>query len=212
MTGFISSATSIREGIKKGDVEASLMAVPENCRGLYKSVMKKGISPIFPDDMSDFLNYKLRMSTPSQIESILDVTEGLENRIINAMTENYSFSDMCSYIKSKRYTFTRIQRVLSHIILDITKEDTKTYIDNGFSQYIRVLGFRKDSSHLLSSLIKNSKIPVITNLKNAGNQLDTLGMKMLEKEIQTTDIYMALYLDKSNSSIRKEFTEPMVII
>ena len=212
MTGFISSATSIREGIKKGDVENSLMAVPENCRGLYKSVMKKGISPIFPDDMSDFLNYKLRMSTPSQIESILDVTEGLENRIINAMTENYSFSDMCSYIKSKRYTFTRIQRVLSHIILDITKEDTKTYIDNGFSQYIRVLGFRKDSSHLLSSLIKNSKIPVITNLKNAGNQLDTLGMKMLEKEIQTTDIYMALCPDKSNSSIRKEFTEPMVII
>ena len=42
----------------------------------------------------------------------------------------------------------------------------KSFVNNGFSQYIRVLGFRRESCEILKALTSLAKIPVITNMKN----------------------------------------------
>ncbi len=208
----IASATAIREYIKQNQIQKALYAVPENCKRIYSENLNLGKSPVFADDLSHFLNYKIIMSSPEYISEISDITEGLENRIYKAISENYTFSQMCDFIKSKRYTYTKIQRALLHTVLDIKKSDTEEFIDNGFSQYIRVLGFRREASIILKEMSKKSKLPIITNIKNANSILNERGLKMLEKEIQSTDIYKALSPNKNFSQLKTEYSTPMVMI
>ncbi len=208
----IASATAIREYIKNNNINTAFSAVPKNCIDIYSEALNCKKAPIFKNNLSHFLNYKLRTSNEEYLKNILDVTEGLENRILKSLYEYYDFEEICDYIKSKRYTYTKIQRAILHIILDIQKNDFSQFIENGFSQYIRVLGFKKDSSIILSELTKKSKIPVITNTKNIYSQLDEIGIKMFEKEIQFTDIYFALSPSKNMRIPKKEFSTPMVII
>lgn len=208
----IASATAIREYIKTNDINTALSAIPKNCIDIYSEALNSKKAPIFQNDLSDFLNYKIRMSSEEYLRNILDVTEGLENRILKSLYACYDFNEICDYIKSKRYTYTKMQRAILHIILDIQKNDFYEFINNGFAQYIRVLGFNKKSSIVLSELTKKAKIPVITNVKNIYSQLDDIGLKMFEKEIQFTDIYSALSKSKNMRLPKREFSTPMVII
>ena len=212
MEGEISSATSIRECIKKNNLKNAFQAIPKNCINIYEKEIYEGKAPILNEYISDIINYKLRTTSKNYIAEILDVTEGIENRIYKSLIKNYDFYDLCNFIKSKRYTYTKIQRILIHILLDITKKDTNRFIENGFCQYIRILGFKRSASHIITEISKKSSLPIITNIKNAKKQLNELEFKMLEKEIYSTNIYNILNPNIKNRSINIEYTTPIIII
>ena len=204
INGDIASATAIRQAILNNNVDDIKNVIPKNCFDLIEKDLLNNIIKI--DDYTSILKYILKTNNIENIKQIADVTEGLENKIIENV-DSKCITELISNIKSKRYTYTKLQRAILHIILNITKDDQQ-YLKKYLNQYIRVLGFKKSSSHILNDLTKNAKVPVITNLKNAKNQLDNKALYYLNKEIVSSDIY---YI-KQNKKNNYEYKMPLVIV
>ena len=84
------------------------------------------------------------------LKEILDVNEGIENRLIKTFNKVNNIDDLIEAIKTKRYTYNKINRLLIHILLGITKEDNKKSKVN----YIHLLGFDSMGKKYLNSLKK----------------------------------------------------------
>lgn len=212
LTDEMASATAIRQCINAKDVERGLTQVPEHVRTLYRNAIRKGLAPISWEDLSQSLNYQIRLNSSEDIEKIFEVTEGLEHRIIRALQNGYTVEELIDYIKSKRYTRAKIQRILVHILLNIKTAEVNYFMKKITLPYIRVLGFRKDSADILGDLTMKSKPPVLSNLKKAQDVLDDDGLHLLAVEKIATDIYM---LGCPNEACRKpnqDFTTPLSII
>lgn len=203
----ITSALSIRESLKSNNIEIIKSTIPMLGFNTLLDSIKSGNSPIFLDNFSTILNYKLR--TNDKLDEILDIDEGVENRILNAASSNFKVTDIIKAVKTKRYTFTKLQRALLHIILDIKKSDLKKYNLN--LKYIRILGFRKQSEKLLSYLISNSDVPVITNLKKALNTMSKDTCDLIYKENLFTDIYFLANPSLNKRLPNKEYTMPIIV-
>lgn len=201
----IASATAIRKYLINKLYSQTEKCIPKN----YYNILIDSINKFIPliNDFSSILHYILINSDINDISEILDITEGLENRILK-YTDTFLITDLINKIKTKRYTYTKLQRALLHIILNIKKSDINYYKSNGGIPYIRVLGFKKESSHLLSELTKKASVPIITNLKDSSKVLNEAGYYMLQSEIKSNDIYYIC----SSFKIGEEFRRPIVLI
>ena len=212
--GPLASATAIRKAIIYGDYDKACAAVPENTWLLIKTALNNGDGPYIFNNLSQILHYILKTHSASYIEQIFEIAEGLENRIINSSNKYFFISDIITDIKTKRYTFTKINRIILHIILDILKNDYKTYEAFGGPQYIRVLGFREDAGGLLNLLSKKARLPLVVNLKKDIKKLSPIAAAMLEKEIQASDIFRLANSGSTGANFEKgaEYRMPVVIV
>lgn len=193
LSGELSSATAIRTAFFKNDDEGAFRAIPENCHSIVSRYLDN--IPTL-NDYSEALHYILRTASAEDLTKYADVTEGIENRIKkNAL--NREITDIINVIKTKRYTYTRLNRAILHILLQITKEQQDT--ENGI-KYIRVLGFRRESDDLLAELTQKASVPVITNAKSSE--------KFLRTESRATDLY---YMT-TTGEMGREFTNPIVVL
>ena len=98
------------------------------------------------------------------ISNLPDVNEGLEYSIKKAVNSCNTIDELLSNIKSKRYTITRLQRILLYSLLEITKDDMD--ISKKITPYIRILGFNNNGKYLLSKIAKeNPNLEIITSVK-----------------------------------------------
>lgn len=206
------SASAIRSCISEGNPNLAMHQVPDDTREIYLRALTFGAAPVVWDNLIDALHYKLRVMPASEIAEIFEVTEGLENRILHSLDTCYSFSDMIPFIKSKRYTWTKIQRIMLHILLDIKSSEVDYFMKKNHMPYIRVLGFRKDSADILGDLTIHAKCPVLTNLKKASEVLQDDGLHLLAVEKLATDLYVLGYPDTEKRAPNQDFTKPLVII
>lgn len=189
----IASATSIRdELLSSGMLTEKIRAVvPASTFSIMEHEIFSGRGPVFIKDYTKILFYLLRNLTEQQLASMLDVNEGLENRIIEAAKFSSSVRDLVDWVKTKRYTWTRIQRIMAHILLDYNKETAAIFDETG-PLYIRVLGMSAKGRTLIKKIKKNSDVPVITRtapyLSQPGETSD-----MLRFDMKATDIYTLLY-------------------
>lgn len=145
------SATGIREMLKnKEDIKEF---IPASSYDLIKDE-----NPVFEEAMNDIITYLLRIKKPEDLLKYADVNEGLENLIIKTALNEYGIQDIAMGIKSKRYTYTRIKRILYNILLDIDKSEREIK-----PQFARVLAFNEKGQEILSKIKKKSDIPVFTN-------------------------------------------------
>lgn len=204
--GSIASASAIRKVILKGKTHLLAQAVPPECFDIYEKS-----TPIFTDFYSDSMAYLLRTMDADKLREISGIAEGIENRILKTVGNSYKITDICAELKTKRYTHTRLMRILCHILLGITKENEIEFSPEIFTPYIRVLGFRKSAEPLISSLSKNSYVPVIMNVNKDESKLSDLQRKLLNIEKRVTDIY---YLGQPAFTAKKrslDYTMPVVI-
>ena len=193
------------------DTDFISSVVPAKTYDKIKTLINKGTCPIYLNDFSSDLNYKLRISDKSYINSILlDVTEGIENRIYESLNYTYNISDMLSFIKTKRYTHTKIQRALLHILLDIKKTDLEKYQMN-FCPVSEYLVLERIKSNILSEISKKSSVPVITNINKLPKNLSDTATQMIYNEIMYTDLYFSHCPNTSLRQIGQEYTRPIVI-
>ncbi len=107
--------------------------------------------PGYDESLINEVNYgkmfemlKFRILTDKDLKRFLGVDEGLENKLKSVITEVHSYDELLEAIKSKRYTTSRLRRMLVHVLLGIEKTD----MDEAFKEY-RVLGFNsKGKSYL----------------------------------------------------------------
>lgn len=129
--------------------------------------------------------YKLRTMNADDFRQIEDVAEGLENRIVDAVKGASSLEEIYDGIKSKRYTHSRIRRIILRAYLGITRDMPKR------PQYLHILAFNDRGRELLAKMKKASTLPIITKYGNAEGEIKEL----YDLECKFTDIYNLGYKD-----------------
>ena len=130
--------------------------------------------------------YKLRSMSAEDFAAINDVSEGLENRIVDAVRHGDSLEALYDGIKTKRYTHARIRRIILRAYLSLDKNTPAQPL------YLRVLGFNARGREMLSEMKKAASLPIITRYSDA----KALGGEVLaafEEECRLTDIYQLAY-------------------
>ena len=125
---------------------------------------------------------KLRSMSKAQISNIDDVSEGLENRIYNAIREATSIDELYSSIKTKRYTHSRIRRIILRAYLSIYNDYPQS------PQYIRILGFNDKGKTLLKQMKQVAKLPIIMKYSDINN-LNSDIKEAFENECKYTDLH-----------------------
>ena len=182
----ISSATSIRKACKNKDNIYN--TVPKEVADLLKE------SIFFQENYFPFLKYKIQ--TTNDLSIFQTVDEGIENRIKKYINEVNSWDSLVEKLKTKRYTYNKINRMLIHILCNFTKEEAK---NNQNIEYIRVLGFSNKGKDYLNKLKKELNLPIVTTFSKNNS-------KMLEFEMKTTCVYSSILdEEKKNDLIKSEY-------
>lgn len=205
----MASATAIRKLMMNKDFHGLIKVVPRNC---YETLTKEYEVGNVVFDLQKFekeIFYALRKMTIDEVAELPDVTEGLEHSIKNAANFCNNINDFIDIVKTKRYTQTRIQRILIFALLGITKKDVLAA--KKVIPYARVLGFNKKGKMLLSGIAQNSpKMGVVTSVKRfLDNNTNKTYKRMLELDIFATDIYTLGY--KFDSMANLDYTRNMVV-
>lgn len=152
--------------------------------------------------------YTLRKMTLSEIAELPDVSEGLENKIKAAANNCNTLDELIANIKSKRYTQSRIQRILLYALLNITQKDINQ--SKRVTPYIRVLGFNKHGKRIISAIAAaNPKLKIIVSVKKfLENSSDNVLKNMISKDILATNIYTLGY--KKDPIANLDFTHKVV--
>ncbi|MDO4438461.1 MAG: nucleotidyltransferase family protein [Eubacteriales bacterium] len=216
------SATAIRNLINGEHKSANLQYitkqlrsyVPEKALKIYENVLSLNYSDstvTIPETekLGYILNYILinkAFSEEADFTKYNDISKEISDRLINTAGSFLDLNKRIAAVKTKNYTYTRIQRALLHIILNITDEEIKQKKEAGYAEYLRILGFRKEASPLLKA-IKNSKLrescPMITNTADY--------RELLKDDILRDNIYYSLTQEQTNH-IKNEYERQIVII
>lgn len=199
-TSPIASASAIREHIFNNKSLSNISHVlPSSAFNILLSNIDKGFAPVSTRDFEKSIFTILRRGSLDDMRSVFDVVEGLENRIYQCAVKVNTLSDLYNCIKSKRYTLTRIQRILIHSLLNINKNDIFACNSKGGPQYARVLAFNTKGREILKTLKATSSIPIISNLKYYSPQ-NKAAHSMLDLDVRSTNIYSLAF--ESNATIK----------
>ncbi|MCP3031087.1 nucleotidyltransferase [Halobacillus sp. A1] len=207
LSGRMASATSIRKEIlKEGRIsEHARQALPQET--IDQLTLYRERADLWHDWNLYFplLHYKLSVSSLKELHAIHGVDEGLEYRLKKAIKTSVSFGDFMEKVKTKRYTWTRIQRVCTHILTNFSKEEADLYLDQNTVPYVRVLGMNQTGQEYLGHRKKKMEVPLITQPQKA-NHL------MLEiEERASAAYYNPLPNDRRNNHYHREFGAPVRI-
>ena len=190
----ISSASFIRENLTE-DVIANFTPAGE----LYLEKLKEGNVSKGIECLSDALLLKLRLMSAEQIAKLPDVSEGLENRILRASKEAKNLEELCTILKTKRYTLSRIRRILMYALLSFSKENLVESVP-----YIRVLGHNQKGLEIISR--KTAQLPIITSLARA-REISKEAQQLSKIEENCT---AAFELTLKNKTAQNEFTTQII--
>ena len=201
-----SSASAIRSHFQEDNFSFENLAshVPESV--IY--IMEKNYLKRFPscvDDYSLLLKYKLLTETKESLLAYADMNEELANRILNKRNLFTTWTDFCELLKTKEVTYSRISRVLTHILLGIH------HFDNKNVYYAKVLGFRRSNSEILRLIKEHASIPLITKLGNAP-ELPVSGREMLQNDLFASDLYESVVANKYQASFINEYQKQLIVL
>lgn len=168
-----------------------------------------GAVPVFVDDFSELLNAAVLQMQATF--SIADLSPELAARLAKPPYFPLSFEERIQALKTRQLTYTRVSRALLHLVLGMREEDISRWKDEGYALYARILGFRRQSSPLLSCLHKKSSIPLITKMADAAQNLSPSALALLEQEVYASHLYQTVRMKRSGV-FQNEYTEGLVFV
>ena len=182
----ISSATAIRKALKENkDIEKH---VPDFTLPYLKDLH-------FIEDYYTLLKYKIL--TEDDLSKFQTVDEGIDQLLKKEISTSSTYEELVTKLKSKRYTYNKITRMLLHILCNFTKEKAKQFQD---ISYIRLLGFNEKGRQYLNSIKKDIEVPIISKINRTKDP-------MLEFEIQTTKIYSLIGQDLTKNEYQNHLNK-----
>ena len=179
--------------------------VPKKCLELLSDFHKIQY-PVYQNDFSLILKYKLLNKHPESLVRYMDVSPELAARICTSLNDFFNYKQFAGLLKTKELTQTRINRALLHIMLGTKKANVEEYIDNGYHMYARLLGYRKDNAKLLTAMSKESSLPVLTKMSEI-DDLPELGQKMLRHDMLASNLYTSVVTDKFKTAFQNEYKQ-----
>ena len=146
----------------------------------------------------------------ADIANLPDVSEGLEYAIKDAANSCNSVVELLTLIDTKRYTKTRLQRILLYAILGITKDDMQ--LSKKVAPYIRILGFNENGKKIISEASRrNPKLNLITSPKKFMDDSSNKNLKhLLQKDIWASNVYTLGFEYESKANL--DYTHKLIIV
>jgi predicted nucleotidyltransferase len=140
LSGLFDSATAIRSGILSGSAKQTLSVTSKSMESINGFYSDYGSFNML-DNYMDIINFRIMELEKEGLNDIFDVSEGLNNKIYQSLFMHRSSHELIMSLKSKRYTYSRLRRILLNIALDITYKDIKKFMSTEQYKYIKVLAF-----------------------------------------------------------------------
>ena len=182
-TDLYASASYIRGQIASQRFSEAMGYIPLPCQEILQRELDLGRTPAQVSYLERAILYRLRTMTIQQISSLPDVTEGLENRIANMITKASSLEELFCFIKTKRYTYARIRRIILSAYLGVFQETIPEK-----PLYLRVLGFSEKGKYILKKIKQSSSLPVVTCVKDTKN-LSKEAYSLWQLECKASDLF-----------------------
>lgn len=223
LEGRYSSATAIRNLISQyyfdSDnfqfLEELKTTMPLSSYQIISDQLKEDINPVLFSNFEQAIFNRLRSIPARDLKRINGIQEGLENKFKKAALLTGSIEELISMTKSKRYTRTRIQRIIIHSLFNLTRQEVQTFNKNG-PLYCRILGMSKKGRNILQKAKLNSKLPIVQQLKRFYRHNSSLGndvlLNMLNYDILATDLYVLAYNRRDLRTGSQDFTRSMHIL
>lgn len=174
----IASASAIRKSIYTSNIEESLEFMPT-----YSYEILKNSSFSSLDKMFDLVKYAI-ISNPNILKEIPEASEGIDNKIVQNIGKANSLDELINLCKSKRYSYTRLNRILCHVLLCVDNELLS--LRKSPPKYIRILGFNNKGREILKEIKQNSEINIVNKLSKSKPD------PLLNFDIKATNIYSLL--------------------
>ena len=145
----ISSASAIRHALKNKIDISNQFCNYEDYQEFY-----------FFDDFYPFLRYKILTTDAPTLKHLHLVDEGIENLLKEKVVITNHMDELITSLTSKRYTRSRIQRMLIHILMNNSKEDIAEAMQ---IDYIRVLKMNNVGQAYLNKIKKSCEYKLVTN-------------------------------------------------
>ncbi|MFA6074551.1 MAG: nucleotidyltransferase [Negativicutes bacterium] len=189
-TGQISSATAIRAIFNDSTLKTTdwKQQIPANSvNEIEQYLVAHKLCRL--EDFWEIVSYRLRTFTALEIAERFEISEGLENRFTKCVNNSSSMTELLYNVKSKRYTYTRLQRILIHLLLDTTLKDLQSFRITG-SLYIRPLAWTTVGEQLLKEIANRSSLPIVIQpAKFLKKESQSLAATMLNYDIAATKIH-----------------------
>lgn len=204
----IASATGIRNTIiSNGEPLTDIQNVVPNVTYdiLRESLSRYGTFHSW-ESLFSYLKYQLLTSSPDQIALIYEAEEGLENRLLQQIQKADSFYSFMERIKTKRYTWTRLQRLCVHVLTRTTKDEMAVIHKNPTATYIRLLGMSEKGRIYLNRIKKRLGLPLISTRSQHSDPL-------LNLDERAANVYALGYPETfREEKLAEEYATPPIIL
>lgn len=196
ITSPFASASAVRQALDK-DVDSHIMrlALPASSLSLIRQRIAEGCGPVAYESLAVPVLYKLRTVRQADLAGLPDMAEGLHHKLTAEALRATTLEELLSRVKSKRYTRTRLQRLLIYALLGLSRQQVDQFDQCG-PLYARILAFNAKGRLVLKSMTSQASIPVITktahflNTKQRSSQNgQPLAGRMLSIDTLASDVY-----------------------
>lgn len=146
------------------------------------------------------LQYAILRHNAEQLTAYADVKEGLQHSILKHAAASNSYAQFMNALKSKRYTWTRLQRMITHIFTGITKDQLHQF---EAPSYLRILGMTANGQSYLSQHKKSFSLPLISRVGKANDS-------MLQLDIHAANMYRLGMQQFTQQKISEDYKSPPI--
>lgn len=152
------------------------------------------------DKFYSLLKYQI-INNIDNLDSFQTVDEGLNNLIKKNIYNANSLDELINLIKTKRYTYNKLNRMFTHILTNFKKEDNEELEIN----YVRLLGFNKRGRSYLNKIKKDMEIPVVTGYNKIND-------KIFNIEKRVSYIYSLLIVNSDSYLEEENKNKPIILM
>ncbi|SFL58338.1 nucleotidyltransferase [Salibacterium qingdaonense] len=200
----ISSATSIRRRLTEdgGTPEAVEQTLPAPVYRRLKNYLDSGSSFYEWEKYFSYLQAKALTLPAALLGEMYEAEEGLHHRMQSVMKRNSTFHEFMHAFKTKRYTWTRLQRFATQVLTGTSKAEAAAAMETGEADHIRLLGMNKNGRAYLNTIKKHVDIPMISSLPK-----DKTPQQKLDEKAAAA-YYLPLPAAERTIRWRREYEEP----
>ena len=199
--GCFASAKKIRNLVQNGQTEKVFDLMPYPCADILQDAILKEHCITDPTFFERVLLSHLRTLSKEQIAELSGISEGLENRLYNAIRQKNSIQEILQSVKTKRYPLTRLQRILIAALLQLPAN-----IEKQTPPYIRILGIGKNGAEVLKKIEKSATLPLFSDPKQPPK--DDFSRQIFNLECKASDLYGSFL--STPTPCGQEFTVGMI--
>lgn len=201
----IASATAIRKSLHQHlNLDKIQPYIPETTLSELKDYRKVYGQFHQWEQYWPILQYRLMTMEPEELRQIYDMEEGIENRLKKAALSTDSFHAFMGAVKTKRYTWTRLQRICVHVLTNTKKSTIQSLNKN--PQYARLLGMNSKGRGYLSHIKKEMSLPLVS-------RVSAYPAELLALDIKASNVYAHVLPEPNRSKLlAMEYGQPPIYL